>query len=74
MHFPQIDVAFFPEDKAEGYKKVGSKLSCAVTGNAFMIRKDMVREMQWLDKAVKRLIRTRRFKRMCRHAKNKYGI
>ena len=63
-----------PEVLVNGYKKLGSKISCALTGAAFMIRKDMVNETKWFDKAVKRLIRTRLFKPMCRHAKNKYGI
>ncbi|KAK2182196.1 hypothetical protein NP493_364g04081 [Ridgeia piscesae] len=69
-----IDVAFLSEKEAGGNKKLGSVISCASTGPAFMIRKDMVNEMQWFDRAVKRLIRTRDFKRMCQDADNKYGM
>ncbi|KAK2182200.1 hypothetical protein NP493_364g04097 [Ridgeia piscesae] len=69
-----IDVAFLPENEADGYKKLGSVISCALTGPAFMIRKDMVNEMQWFDKAVKRLIRTRYFKRMCHDDETNYGM
>ena len=62
------------EQEADGYKKLGSVISCAETGPAFMIRKDEVREMRWFDRAVKRLIRTRAFKRMCQNAENNYGM
>ncbi|KAK2156505.1 hypothetical protein NP493_1965g00005 [Ridgeia piscesae] len=69
----EIDVAFLPENEAGGFKKLGSVISCAKTGAAFMIRKDMVDKMQWFDRAVKRLIRTRDFKRMCQNAETNYA-
>ncbi|KAK2173781.1 hypothetical protein NP493_848g00071 [Ridgeia piscesae] len=69
-----IDVAFLLEKGADGYKKLGSKINCAKTGPAFMMRKDMVNDMRWFDRAVRRIVHSRNFNRMCRNAENKYGI
>ena len=62
------------EKRLVGTRKLGSVIRCASTGPAYMIRKDMVNEMQWFDRTVKRLIRTRDFQRMCQDADNKYGM
>ena len=70
----QVDVAFLPEQAADGYKKLGSVISCASTGSAFMIRKDMVNRMQWFDTAVKSLIGTPDYTVMCQNAEDNYGM
>ena len=58
---------------ADGYKRVGSKVSCAKTGPAFMMRKDMVNVMQWLYDAVKEVVAGSNFKRTCVIAEKAYG-
>ncbi|KAK2173789.1 hypothetical protein NP493_848g00069 [Ridgeia piscesae] len=68
-----IDVAFLSESVADGYKKLGSKISCAKTGPAFMMRKDMANVMQWYDDAVRKVVASDDFKRMCSIAKKAYG-
>ena len=61
------------ESVADGYKRVGSKVSCAKTGSAFMMRKDMANVMQWLDDAVKEVVAGSNFERMCVIAEKAYG-
>ncbi|KAI0227506.1 hypothetical protein LSAT2_022030 [Lamellibrachia satsuma] len=68
----EITVAFMKESVAQGYKKLGSKISCAKTGPAFMMRKDMVNVMQWFDDAVKKVVASDNFKRMCSIAQKAY--
>ena len=70
----QIDVAFLAESVAEGYKKLGLKISCAKSGPSFMMRKDMANVMQWYDDAVKKIVVSDDFKRMCSIAKKAYGM
>ena len=70
----QIDVAFLAESVADGYKKLGLKISCAKSGPSFMMRKDMANVMQWYDDAVKKVVASDDFKRMCSIAKKAYGM